>query len=98
MNQTTTDVIQFLTDPELDFGDNLMDVELLEAPEMLRETVSNLLASAPSFMASPEAAAELRARLGEADWPLIAREFQERVKMARRFFENGTGDAAGAAR
>ena len=77
-----------LTDPELNFGADPLHAEILEAPELLREAVADLPADPPSFLASRQAAAELRARLPEADWTLIAQEFRSRLKMAERFFEH----------
>ena len=87
MNQATTDVIAFLTDPELDFGASPMDAELLEDPQMLREAVTNLLEDPAAFMANPEEARTLRAQLDLADWSLVAREFRGRLKTAAGFFE-----------
>ena len=87
LNQATEDVIQFLTDPEIHFGDSPTDVEFLEDPQMLREAVEKLLENPASYPGNREQRASLRGRLGEADWPLIAREFSQRVKTTARFFD-----------
>lgn len=64
-----------------------MDAEFLEDPDMLREAVESLLDDPASYPDSREAGETLRARLNEADWPLITREFQQRVKTTARFFD-----------
>jgi hypothetical protein len=86
MNQITQDVIEFLTHPDLDFGDNPMDAALLDKPELLQQRVRGLLEVPPPFLSSHEAAG-LRARLDEADWPTIALEFRTRLHMAAQFFQ-----------
>ncbi len=87
MDQATNDVMQFLTNPELRFGASPMDAEFLEDPDMLREAVENLLEDPSSHPDSREQGEALRARLDAADWPLIAREFQQRLKTTARFFD-----------
>ncbi len=86
MNQTTQDVIEFLTHPDLDFGDNPLDVELLGQPQLLQQKVRQLLSTPASFLGSWEAEA-LRSRLDECDWPAVAEEFRMRLKMTSQFFD-----------
>ncbi|HVF09904.1 MAG TPA: hypothetical protein VNA16_03830 [Abditibacteriaceae bacterium] len=94
MNQTTQDVIEFLNHPDLDFGVNANDAELLANPELLRDRVHALIADVPAFLTSREEGEELRGRLGEADWPCIAEEFQARLKLASSFFGRDVGGSA----
>ena len=82
MNAVTQEVIEFLGYPEHSFGTE-EDVLLLAEPEALRARVSDLLDEPkPNWSADG-----LKERLGEADWPFIAQEFQMRVNMASRFFD-----------
>ena len=85
MNQATRDVIEFLTHPELNFG-NLEDVDLLDDPEMLQQRVRDLLDQRPAFLMSREAREELRTRLEEVHWSAVAEEFRTRLQMASQFF------------
>ena len=87
MNQTTSDVIEFLNHPELDLGVNPLDIESLQHPELLREKVESLLQPPPAFLESREAGEDLRARLHQADWALVARELRNRLYQTSRFFD-----------
>ena len=87
MNEVTADVIQFLTDPELPLGGDPMEAEFLEDPQMLREAVTTLLENPARYPDSEELGNSLRPRLDEADWPLIAREFRQRLKTTAGFFD-----------
>jgi len=97
MNQTTQDVITFLNHPELDFGNNATDAELLANPQLLLQRVHDLLEECPDCFTSQEEGENLLARLGEADWPCVADEFQTRLKMASRFFDRDLGGATESA-
>jgi len=95
MNQTTEDVIVFLTNPDLDFGDNPMDVELLKNPELLHQKMRVLLDGPLPFTDGGVAGADLLSRLDECDWPAVAAEFSTRLKMTAHFFDQ---DAVSPAR
>ncbi len=86
MHHATTQIIQLLNNPELDFGSNPVDAEMLEDPGMLRSAVEALLDS-PRFPGGREAAERMRPCVGEADWPLIAREFSNRLQATSQFFQ-----------
>lgn len=85
-NQTTRDVIAFLTHPDLDFGHSPPDLELLAEPQEMHQRVHLLLDDAPAFLTGQQDAKDLQARLNEADWPAIAREFQSRINLTSQFF------------
>lgn len=84
MNSTTQQIIEFLTHPELRFGGE-EDVLLLADPQALQSRVALLLDESPAILGQ-EDSQNLKARLGEADWPLIAGEFRSRIEMASGFF------------
>ncbi len=85
MNPTTQQVIEFLTHPELPFGAE-EDVLLLSDPESLHLEVASLLKKHLTVLGEANSE-ELRARLAQADWPLVAQEFQARIEMASRLFD-----------
>ena len=85
-NQTTRDVIAFLTHPDLDFGHSPPDLELLAEPQAMHNRVHHLLDDAPAFLAGQREAQDLQARLGETDWAAVAREFQSRINLTSQFF------------
>lgn len=85
MDPVTQQVIQFLSHPELPFGTE-EDVLLLADPSSLRERVIALLEESPSVLGA-EQSRTLSSRLTQADWPLIAQEFQARVDTAASFFD-----------
>ena len=86
MNQTTQDVIEFLTHPETRWGDPEALPMLLADPPALHEAVREMLDDAPAFLDSAQTE-DLRRRLPEADWPAVTREFQTRLNMASGFFD-----------
>lgn len=85
MNPTTQQVIDFLTHPELPFGAE-EDVLLLSDPDGLQDQVASLLDENPAVL-GVQNSEDLKAHLSQADWPLVAQEFQARVEMASRFFD-----------
>ena len=97
MNQTTQDVIKFLNQPDLDFGNNATDAELLGHPEILHQRVHDLLQDCPDCFTSQDEGMDLLTRLNEADWPCVAEEFQTRLKLAAGFFGRDIGDAPSTA-
>ncbi len=89
MNSITQHVIEFLSHAELPFGGE-EDVLLLADPESLQAHVAFLLAESPAVLGAEESQ-NLKVRLGEADWPLIASEFRSRIEMASGFFGPDAG-------
>ena len=89
-NSTTQQVIEFLSQPSLPFGSE-EDVLLLSDPEALQTRITTLLDENPTVLDGN--AEELKSKLAEADWPLIAQEFRARVAVASGFFD---GDAQAA--
>src|SRR5690606_16366206 len=85
MNDTTQQVIEFLSYPELNFGSE-EDILLLAEPQALQSRVASLLDQPHGFLSTPEAD-ELKSRLHDADWPVVAQEFSTRVDMTARFFD-----------
>lgn len=84
MNPITQQVIEFLTHPELSFGGE-EDVLLLADPQALQSRVAVLLEESSAVLGQ-ENSQNLKFRLGEADWPVIAGEFRSRIEMASGFF------------
>jgi hypothetical protein len=85
MNPTTQQVIEFLTHPELPFGTE-EDTLTLGDPIELQGRVTSLLEEFPLVLGK-EHSTSLYGRLGEADWPFIAKEFQARIALASSFFD-----------
>ncbi|MBV9865883.1 MAG: hypothetical protein JO316_11055 [Abitibacteriaceae bacterium] len=87
MNQATQDVIEFLNHPDLSFGKETTDLELLDAPELLHQRVADLLEEPSSSLAEGESE-KIRSQLAQADWPAIAQEFRNRMSMTASFFDS----------
>lgn len=87
MNQATQDVIEFLNHPDLSFGKETTDLELLDDPELLRQRVEDLLEEPSAFLQEGESE-NLRSQLAQADWPSIAQEFRNRMSMTASFFDD----------
>lgn len=85
MNNSTPQIIEFLSHPELPFGTE-EDALLLEDPDELRERVAALLDENPDVLGAAETA-ELKAHLDAVAWSFVALEMQARIEAAARFFD-----------
>lgn len=81
----TQQVIEFLSNPEVSLADPAELPLLLADHDELRDSVAAELET-PRVLSSEEAES-LSARLGEVDWPQVAREFQSRLDLAAGFFD-----------
>ena len=82
--------MKFLSQPGLDFGATVNDIEVLEAPSLLRQRAAELLGAAGGLTMGAERIAHLRRQFDAADWQVLAQEFRARVHSAASFFD---GDA-----
>ena len=89
MNPTTADVLQFLSFPDLDFGANPLDLEMVQQPALMHELTTRLLAGPFELQESRDAAAALQGRLGDADWSAISQAMRERFRLADDLFDTG---------
>ena len=87
MNPTTEEVLQFLNFPDLDFGLDPLDLEMVQTPALMRDLTVRLLAGP---FQSPEvraAALALEGRLGAADWVVISQSMRERFRLTDPLFD-----------
>lgn len=87
MSNFTQRIIEFLSHPELPFGTE-EDQLLLEDPAALRERVAALLDEYPNIL---EDTADLKEHLDEVAWTFVGMEFQARIEVASRFFDEDAG-------
>jgi len=95
MHPTTQQVIEFLSHPELPFGTE-EDVLVLSDPQSLHLRVAALIEEFPAVLGNSQSQS-LKARLGEADWSLVAQEFRARVELASGFFDGDANSSAHSA-
>lgn len=95
MNPTTQEVLQFLNFPDMDFGMNPLDLEMVQTPELMRDLTTRLLAGPFQSDESRAAAAALEGRLDDADWATISQSLRERFKLTDALFDT-TGELSTA--
>ena len=89
MNPTTADVLKFLSFPDLDFGTNPLDLEMVQDPALIRELTTRLLAGPFELEESRDAAEALQGRLDAADWGAVAEAMRERFRLTDDLFDTG---------
>ena len=87
MNPTTKEVIQFLNFPDLDFGMNPLDLEMVQTPTLMRDITTRLLAGPFQSPEGRAAAAALEGRLDDADWSVISQSMRERFRLTDALFD-----------
>ena len=87
MNPTTEEVLQFLNFPDLEFGTNPLDLEMVQTPALMRDLATRLLAGPFQSDESREAAAALEGRLDDADWGVISQSMRERFRLTDALFD-----------
>ena len=90
MNQTTEQVLEFLNFPDLDFGTNSLDLEMLQEAGLMRDLTLRLLTGPLPSEESRAAAQALSGHLDEVDWDAVAKEMQTRVDVTSSFFDPDT--------
>ena len=89
MNPTTADVLKFLSFPDLDFGTNPLDLEMVQDPALIRDVTTRLMAGPFELEESRDAAEALQGRLDSADWGAVAEAMRERFRLTDDLFDTG---------
>ncbi len=87
MNPTTKEVLEFLNFPDLEFGMNPLDLEMVQTPALMRDLTVRLLAGPFQSPESRSAAAALEGRLDDADWAIVSQSLRERFKLTDALFD-----------